>query len=58
MPNKKKTVTHIEVFPGQTFEIEVVAVGQRFGVVPAIVRASFVNQDLHIIDELQRLQDV
>ena len=28
-----------DIFPGQTFEIEVVAVGQRFGIVPSIVTA-------------------
>ena len=27
------------IFPGQTFEIDAVAVGQRFGVIPASVRA-------------------
>ena len=30
-PNKDKAEAHIAVFPGQTFEIEAVAVGQRFG---------------------------
>ena len=28
---------HIKAFPGQTFQIEVVAVGQRMGIVPAVV---------------------
>lgn len=37
--NRYKTESYIKVFPGQTFEIEVVAVGQRFGMVPASVRA-------------------
>ncbi len=32
-----------EVFPGESFEIEAVAVGQRMGIVPSIVRASFTD---------------
>lgn len=32
-----------EVFPGEPFEIEAVAVGQRMGIVPSIVRASFTD---------------
>ena len=49
-----ETETHIQVFPGQTFEIDVVAVGQRFGVVPATVRA---ETGSNVIDRLQKLQD-
>ena len=30
MLNKNETEKHVEVFPGQTFEIEAVAVGQRY----------------------------
>ena len=57
--DKHSTETQIEIFPGQTFEIEVVAVGQRFGVVPAIVRAEgeFYKVDLHKLQELQRTED-
>ena len=52
--NKYETETHIETFPGQTFEIEAVAVGQRFGVIPASVRA---ETGINVIDQLQKLQD-
>ena len=53
--NKEKTEGHVEVFPGQTFEIEVVAVGQRFGMIPASVRAE--TSTNNVIDQLQKLQD-
>ena len=52
--DRHRNETRIEVFPGQTFEIEVVAVGQRFGVVPATVRVS----KFDIVDPLQRLQEI
>ena len=52
--NKYETETHIQVFPGQTFEIDVVAVGQRFGIVPATVRA---ETGSNLIDSIQKLQD-
>ena len=50
----------ITTVPGKTFTIEVVAVGQMFGVVPAIVKAEFQNKEgnKNIITELQRLQNV
>ena len=50
--NRYKTEAHIKVFPGQTFEIEVVAVGQRFGMIPAFVRA---EAGINIISQLQAL---
>ena len=53
--NKEKTEGHVEVFPGQTFEIEVVAVGQRFGMIPASVRAE--TAENNVINQLQKLQD-
>lgn len=52
--SRNKTEAYVEVFPGQTFDIEAVAVGQRFGVVPAAVRA---ETGLGIVDDLQKLQD-
>ena len=52
---KYKAELHIEVFPGQTFEIEAVAVGQRFGMIPASVRAE--TSTNNVIDQLQKLQD-
>ena len=51
--DRHRNETQIEVFPGQTFEIEVVAVGQRFGVVPATIRA---ESEFNIVDHLQELQ--
>ena len=52
--NKYESEVHIQVFPGQTFEIETVAVGQRFGMIPASVRA---ETGPNVIDQLQKLQD-
>ena len=49
---KDKAEAHIAVIPGQTFEFEAVAVGQRFGMIPASVRA-----ESDVIDQLQKLQD-
>ena len=45
------------LYPGQSFQIEVVAVGQRFGTTPAIVLAAFVNNTINV-DELQKVQSV
>lgn len=33
----------VSVFPGQKFEIEAVAVGQRYGIVPSIVTAELLD---------------
>ena len=54
------TRVNIETIPGKTFEIEVVAVGQRFGVVSAIVEAKVQNHDgnNNIIPQVQRSQNV
>ena len=54
--SKHEAEVHIEVFPGQTFEIEAVAVGQRFGMIPASIRAETVSR-YNVIDQLQKLQD-
>ena len=37
VPQCKITEHRVEVYPGQVFEIEAVAIGQRMGIVPAIV---------------------
>ena len=55
IPNTQSE-TEVEVFPGQTFELQAAAVGQRFGVTPAVVKAETENKT--IIDDLERLQDV
>ena len=54
------TRLEIETTPGKTFVIEVVAMGQRYGVVPAIVKAEFPNRNgnENIITELQQSQNV
>ena len=44
----------MKVFPGQTFEIEAVAVGQRMGIVPSIVFAQFNDEE----GQLRQGQDV
>ena len=43
LPMCNVTEYRTEVFPGESFEIEAVAVGQRMGIVPSIVRASFAD---------------
>ena len=52
--DRHRNETQIEVFPGQTFDIELVAVGQRFGVVPATVRA---ESEFDTVDHLYEIQD-
>ena len=54
------TITDYKIsslFPGQSFQIEAVAVGQRLGTTPAIVLAVFVNTSIKV-NELQQLQNV
>jgi predicted outer membrane repeat protein len=48
---------HAELYPGQTLHIQIVAIGQRLGVVPSIVRAKAMNTT-ESIDQLQTLQDI
>ena len=45
------------LYPGQSFQVQAVAVGQRFGTTPSIVFAAFVNTSVKV-DELQQLQSV
>ena len=51
------TEYYAELYPGQTLHIKAVAVGQKFGVVPSIVRANALNMT-ESIDQLQKLQDI
>ena len=47
----------MNVFPGQMFEIEAVAVGQMFGVVPSFVQAEFVGKENDgILQQINRVQ--
>ena len=50
------TEYYAELYPGQTLHIEAVAIGQKFGVVPSIVRTNAMNMT-ESIDRLQKLQD-
>ena len=45
------------LFPGQSFHIQAVVVGQRFGTVPSTVLAEFVNTSVNL-DKVQRAQNV
>ena len=57
IPNCSRFGMNVELFPGQTFTVEIVVVGQRFGVVPAIVRAVFRSRNYDIVDDLHKLQE-
>ena len=58
LPNCTIPARHYIVFPGQTIEVSVVAVGEGKGVVPAIVVASPKYWHKQFINERQRLQNV
>ena len=47
---------HANLYPGQTLHVEAVAIGQRLGVIPSIVRTSAAIMT-ESIDRLQKLQD-
>ena len=50
LPMCNVTEYRTEVFPGESFEIEAVAVGQRMGIVPSIVRASFADGEGRLLE--------
>ena len=59
IPNCKSKNHTIRVFPGETFKVEAVVVGQRGGVVPSVARAGFINAkqpEQHSLDEGQYSQ--
>ena len=58
VPSIYQDSKNISLFPGQSFTINVMAVGQMFGVVSAIVRAVVKKRQFSIIDDLQKWQDV
>ena len=61
LPNCSITHYYHEIFPGETLTIEVVAVGQRFGTVVAVVKPTFVMQDSssdHIVGKVTNIQTV
>ena len=51
------TEKKVNIFPGQTFHIEAVAVGQRYGIVPSIVTAELLDSDGHL-DQGKEVQHV
>ena len=57
-PNCNKTVDSVELIPGDTFSIQVVAVGQRYGVVPSSVLANYLGQTRALLQQLQYYQNV
>ena len=57
-PNCNSTAQRVELFPGQTFIIKVVAVGQRYGTAPATVQALFRNTLKSHLEDTQYIQGV
>ena len=57
VPVCETTVYHTKCYPGQVFEIEAVAVGQRMGIVPSTVMAHFAHEGGSLGDE-QNVQSV
>ena len=58
MPNCNSTVQSVELFPGQTFVIKAVAVGQRYGTVPATIQALVNNILKSHLEDTQYIQGV
>ena len=58
VPSRHQDSMNISLFPGQSFEINAVAVGQLFGVVPTMVTAEVKNRQFSTINDLQKLQEV
>ena len=56
IPDCSITDYSITAYPGETFTIPAVAVGQRFGVVPTSVQSNFVSRDNGRLPELQYTQ--
>ena len=48
----------VDIFPGETFEMEVVAVGQLQGSVPSIVQAHVIGQTQGTLDHSQIVRTV
>ena len=57
-PDCSLTKMTVEVIPGQMYEIEAVAVGQMFGVVPTVVRANFMGEKSVELEPTEYLQSV
>ena len=48
----------VKVYPGETFQISAVGVGQMYGTVPSIIHAQFRPKNAHIKPNFDRLQRV
>ena len=57
VPNCNRTVHSVELIPGETFSIGVVAVGQKYGVVPSRVSANYLGQTTAQLENLQYTQN-
>ena len=57
IPNCSVAAYGVKLFPGQTIEIEVVAVGQKMGIVPSIVLVQFTGEE-GSLEERQSVQSV
>ena len=57
-PNCNSLVHSVELFPGQTFVVKAVAVGQRYGIAPATVQALFMDSLNSHLEDTQYVQDV
>ena len=55
-PNCTNSTVQISAYPGQTFYISAVAVGQRLGIVPTIIRSTIVPIQSTIPSTLETLQ--
>ena len=55
VPNCNRTFFYASLSPGESLEIEIVAVGQRFGVVPATVITEVVDTQIKSIEESQHV---
>ena len=53
--NCSKSRVNITVFPGETFAVHVVAVGQRNGIVPSLIKSSL-DRNIATLDDLQDAQ--
>ena len=57
-PNCNSTAQRVELFPGQTFIIKAVAVGQRYGIAPATVQAVFRDSHDSHLEDTEHVQDI
>ncbi len=56
-PDCENSSRSIDLFPGQSFQVPLMAIGQRNGVLPAVMRAYFVAPTAAQFRPLQEIQD-